>query len=93
MPIRVKIVEEGFCLGTTLLPPGTIVEVNQPVRDYLVRVGKAEDFNGEYDALGTYSRRDMQAKQAQAPEDAPLPVKRKRRTKIEMERARANGAA
>lgn len=92
MALQVKIVIEGFCLGTTLLPPGSIVDVNEPVRDYLIKSGKAEAFNGEADAPGTYSRRDMQAED-KGIEPALLPVKRKRRTKEQMAEARANGTA
>lgn len=100
MSLQVRIVQEGFCLGSTLLPVGYILPTNAVVGDYLVRSGKAEVYDPEADerqAHGTYHRTDMQAEQpgSVAQEAAPPPVKskRKRRTKAEMEEARKNGTA
>ena len=81
---KVEIVVEGFCLGTNLVPKGSIIEVNKPAHDYLLREGKAVDAMGEDEQQpGLYSRRDMQAKNPIAKKP-----RRRRRTKAEMEAAR-----
>lgn len=89
MTCQIRITADNFCIGTTLYPKGSVIDVATPVKDYLVSNGQAVSLDDEGTEVGNYSRRDMQA------ERTPVKTKprRKRRTKAEMEIARANGKA
>jgi len=57
MNYQVRILQEGFVMGTQAFPKGSELEVISPVKDYMIREGIAELVE---DDTG-YTRRDMQA--------------------------------
>lgn len=64
---QVRIIVDHFTIGTTHFPKGETIQVNQVVRDYLVKEKRAVDItDGDTEVDETpkatgYNRRDMQA--------------------------------
>jgi len=93
---RVRILVDGFVMGTTAYPKGSEMEVNLPVYNYLTAERKAELVDGESEPVAEvsgnqYNRRDMQAETPTAPVKTPVkaPVKAPAPAAVEIEAPKA----
>lgn len=88
--IPVQVIDEHFNIGVTHYVAGSQVDLPEPIAERLVKEGTVRYLK---EARTGYNRRDMQAENnpAMQAESKPEKPKRVRRTKAQMEAARAAG--
>ena len=94
----VRILIDGFVIGSTAYPKGSELNVNLPVLNYLEAEGKAELVTEENSTPDvptggeSYHRRDMQAETLSVPKSTLKTAPKKRRGRPPKQKGKADNA-
>ena len=92
---RVRILVDGFVIGSTPYPRGSELGVNLAVYNFLLAERKAEDVMDSDDDPETgesYHRRDMTVEPTAAPKATPKAAPKKRRGRPPKQKGKADNA-